>query len=266
LLSIKEVEYTNTRKSEISMAERRKNPLELNPVPADMCSTDLRLEILGRLPFFANLPLKDLVGINERFHEKGFSANKYIYYEGDPASSLFVVADGRVKLIRHTLSGKDVVLDLLTPGEFFGSLSHLEQELNAETAQAQTDVCILTIEKSEFRKILDTFPGVALAVLEITSRRLNAAQEMIRQISVYSIEKRLAFTLLKLADKFGKNSDVGLLIEVPLSRDDLAQMTGTTTESASRVLSQFHKQGLIESGRQWVAVTDRLALERLAGD
>jgi CRP/FNR family transcriptional regulator, nitrogen oxide reductase regulator len=248
------------------MSERRKTPIELKPVPAHMCSIELRLEILSRVPFFAILPPQDLAKINQQFHEKGFSAEEYIYYEGDPAASLFVVADGRIKLIRHTVSGKDVMLDLLTPGEFFGSLSSLEQELNAETAQAQTNACILTIEKREFRKILDSFPGVAMAVLEITSRRLNAAQEMIRQISAYSVEKRLAFTLLRLADKFGKNSDVGLLIEVPLSRDDLAQMTGTTTESASRILSQFHKQGFIESGRQWIAVTDRLALERLAGD
>jgi CRP/FNR family transcriptional regulator, nitrogen oxide reductase regulator len=248
------------------MSERRKTPIELKPVPAHMCSTDFRLEILSQVPFFANLPPVDLVKINNRFHERGFSADEYIYYEGDPASSLFVVADGRVKLIRHTLSGKDVLLDLLKTGEFFGSLSHLEQELNAETAQAQTDVCILTIAKSEFRKILDTFPKVAIAVLEITSRRLNVAQEMIRQISGYSVEIRLAFTLLKLVDKFGKESDVGLLIEVPLSRDDLAQMIGTTTESASRVLSRFHKQGIIETGRQWIAVIDRPALEKHAGN
>jgi CRP/FNR family transcriptional regulator, nitrogen oxide reductase regulator len=247
------------------MSERRKTPIDLKHIPANMCSTDLRLELLSQVPFFARFNPQDLVFVNQRFHEKGFTAEEFIYYEGDPAASFFVVADGRVKLIRHTASGKDVMLDLLTTGEFFGSLSTLEDELNAETVQAQTNTCVLTIEKHAFLKILDRFPSAAMAVLKITSQRLAEAQEMIRQISVYTVEQRLAFTLLRLADKFGKPSSLGLLIEVPLSRDDLAQMTATTTETASRVLSQFQKQGLIESGRQWISVKDRPALEKLAG-
>jgi CRP-like cAMP-binding protein len=80
------------------------------------------------------------------------------------------------------------------------------------------------------------------------------------------VERRLAYTLLKLAEKFGQPKELGLLIQVPLSRDDLAEMAGTTTETASRVMSQFQKDGLIDSGRGWVAVTNRDGLEAAAAE
>jgi CRP-like cAMP-binding protein len=177
---------------------------------------------------------------------------------------LYVIASGRVKLLRHSFSGKNVLLELLVPGDFFGSLSSLGNEVYPDTAQAQTSACVLAINAEEFRLVLDRYPAVALKVLDVMAERLQAAHEMVRQLSVHSVERRLAFTLLRLAEKLGKEQEVGWLIQAPLSRDDLAEMTGTTTESASRVMSQFQKEGLIRSGRQWIAITDREGLQSAA--
>jgi CRP-like cAMP-binding protein len=238
------------------MADRRKTPLEPEEIEPQMCSIDMRLEILHKVPFFVGLAHPSINQINALFREHGFQPGETIYFEGDPAERLYVVASGKVKLERHTLSGKNILLDLLTPGEFFGSLSALGDEIYPDTAQAQTAVCVLGIGAENFRKILDAYPPVALKVLDVTASRLKEAHERIRQLSAHSVEHRIAYTLLKLAEKFGKQQEVGLLIQVPLSRDDLAEMTGTTTETASRVMSQFQKDGLIASGRQWVAITD----------
>ena len=103
-------------------------------------------------------------------------------------------------------------------------------------------------------------------MLEITAGRLQAAHERVRQLSAFPVEHRVAFTLLKLAEKFGERQKGRLLIQTPLSRDDLAEMTGTTTESASRAISQFQKAGLIETGRLWVAITDREELEKILNE
>jgi CRP-like cAMP-binding protein len=81
---------------------------------------------------------------------------------------------------------------------------------------------------------------------------------------VQTIEQRIAFTLLKLVNKVGEQKDIGLLIQLPLSKSDLAGMTGTSTEMASRIMSQFQKQGIIKTGRQWVSITDLKRLEHLA--
>ena len=246
------------------MSDRRKTPLEDEDIRPQACSVDLRLEILGQVPFFAGLSPESVSSINQLFHEHGYLSGEMIYLSGDPAKRLYVVAAGKVKLLRHTLKGKDVLLDILQPGEFFGSLSALGDDEYTETAQAQTDACILGIDSDSFRKILDSHPRVALKVLDTMAERLKSAQEMVRQLSVHSVERRIAYTLLKLGEKLGQEGEVGLLIQVPLSREDLAQMTGMSPETASRVLSQFQKDGLIESGRQWISIINKEALEAIA--
>jgi hypothetical protein len=99
----------------VTMTGRRKSPLEIDVTESHMCSLDVRLQILGKVPFFAGLSQDDLEQINRMFREHGFALNEIIYFAGDPAKHLLVVADGRVKLMRHSLSGKEVLLDLLTP-------------------------------------------------------------------------------------------------------------------------------------------------------
>lgn len=246
------------------MSVRRKTPLQIETTESHMCSEDLRLRILSRVPFFAGLKHEEVEQINRLFRERGYSPAETICFAGDRAENLFVVADGRVKLLRHSLSGRNVLLDMLTPGEFFGSLSTLGDEVYPDTAEAQTQTCVLAIDASDFRQILETYPQVALKVVDIMAERLRTAHERVRQLSALSSEGRIANILLVLGKKFGKSSDVGLLIQSPLTRDDLAAMSGTTTETASRVMSQFQKDGLIQTGRKWVSIIDQQALERIA--
>jgi CRP-like cAMP-binding protein len=246
------------------MKARRKSPLDIQVTESHMCSVGVRLKILGQLPFFEGLTHAQLEQANKLFHETGFAPNETIFFAGDPARRLSVVADGRVKLLRHSLSGKNILLDLLRPGELFGSLSFNSGEVYTDTAEAQVQSCVLSISAEDFRGILHQYPGIALKVLDIMTARLLAAQERVSQLSALPVEGRIASVLSMLGRKFGKQSDVGLLIEVPLGREDLAAMTGTTTESASRVMSQFQKEGLIQAGRQWVALSDRARLAELA--
>jgi len=247
------------------MSTKRKSPLKIEVTESHMCSVDLRLKILGQLPFFNDLSQSALEKINQAFHEVGYDVDEIVCFSGDPAEQLYVVADGRIKLVRHTLAGKDVLLDMLTVGEFFGSLTSGSDDVYLDTAQAQTPVCVLAIGKDEFRRILALHPTVTIKVMDIMASRLRAAHERVRQLSTSPVEGRIAHVLLVLSEKFGKQSDVGMLIQVPLARDDLASMAGTTPESASRVMSQFQKEGLIKTGRQWVAVLDKAKLEKITG-
>jgi CRP-like cAMP-binding protein len=226
-----------------------------------MCSIELRMEILQQVPFFSGIGEAGVAKINTLFKEQGFSAGETLYFVAGPAGRLYVVADGKVKLMHHTTAGKDVMLDILNKGDFFGSLAMEGDERYAETAVAQTDCCVLGIDTVSFRRVMQDYPSVSLKVVDIMAERLRSAQEMIRQLSVYSVEQRLAHILLKLGDKLGEEQENGLLIQMPLSRGDLAEMVGTSTETASRVMSGFQEQGLIQSGRRWVAIADR---DRLA--
>src|SRR5690606_18379618 len=105
---------------------------------------------------------------------------------------------------------------------------------------------------------------VALKVLDMTSARLNEAQEMVRRLSAHSVEQRIAYTLLKLAEKLGEPQDVGLLIQMPLSREDPPGLPVTRTAPPRPLSGQLQRDGLINSGRQWVAITDVEALREIA--
>src|SRR5690606_3742453 len=131
---------------------------------------------------------------------------------------------------------------------------------------AHTACCVLGIGAEDFQAILQNYPMVATVTLTIMAQRLQAAHETIRQLSAFPVAQRIASVLLKLADKLGEQSAEGLLIQTPLSRQDLADMTGTTLETASRIMSDFQKQGLIRSGRQWVAIADPAALAAAAAE
>ena len=246
------------------MAARKQSPLDIRTTDVQMCTVTTRLQILGQVPSFQGLLPADLEWMNTLFHQADFKVDEVICQSGDPAEKFFVVADGRVRLLRHSLTGRDILLDLLTPGEFFGAISGLGNEIYFETAQAHSACCILVIGREAFHQVLTRQPSVALKVIEIMARRLDSANERVHQLSALPVEGRIASILLKLGEKFGEKRKVGWLLQVPLSREDLAGMTGTTTESASRVMSQFQKDGLIRSGRGWVAVTSQQGLEKIA--
>lgn len=247
------------------MSARRKSPVKVNTVEPATCSLDLRLSILRKVPFFSDLSDVQVQTLNDQFREYGFQLGEPIYFSGETAVDLFVVAAGQVKLLRHSLSGQDVLLDILKPGDYFGSILTLADDDYPETAQAHTAVCVLSISSETFRTLLQQHPSVALAVLDITARRLQETQELVHRLSTDSVERRIAAVLIKLAHKLGEVIDEGILIQMPLSRDDLAQMTGTTTETASRIISQFQKDGLVYSGRQWIAITNKFGLEKITG-
>ena len=246
------------------MSKRRSTPLKNPEIKGHHCTTDVRLGKLSMVPFFRALSRQELQKVEEKFSANHFSRGDVIYLQNERATLLRVLVHGKVKLIRHTLEGKDVLLDMLNPGEFFGSLRALGDEVYTDTAITQTDACILSIGLGEFRSILEENPVVALAVLDITADRLHASREHIRRLTTLSVEKRIANILITLCTKFGEDSKYGMLLQLPLSRKDLADMAGTSAETASRIMSQFQQDGIIKTGRRWVAVSNPALLKKMA--
>ena len=243
---------------------RPKSPVRLDWVDPAVCSVEYRLKIIGRLPFFKHLTSNTISKINNLFHDSDVSANERIYFEGDEAGHLYLVAMGKVKLVRNTTSGREVLLDILHGGEYFGSLTIFGGNVHTETAIAQTDCCILRISVEDFEHILSDHPEVTRKVLEAVSQRLAESQEIVKQLSAYTAEQRIASALMRLAGKLGEAREQGVLIQLPFSRQDLAEMTGSTTETVSRIMSRFAEEGWVKSGRKWVTIMDSKRLEDLA--
>ena len=242
---------------------RPKSPVRQEWVDSEVCSLDYRLKIIGRLPFFRHLHSDAILEINRLFEDWDVAADQVIYFEGDPGENFYLVASGKVKLTRLGLSGREVLLDILSGGEYFGNLGMVSGQDYAETAIAQTDCCILQISAHHFEKILNRYPEVMLKVLQAMGQRLQESQEIIKQLSIYTVEERIAATLIRVAKKLGEERQMGTLIQIPFSRQDLAAMTGTTVETVSRVMSRFSAEELIATGRKWVMLKDVERLEQI---
>ena len=243
---------------------RLKSPVRQEWVDPGVCSLDYRLKIIRRLPFFRHLSLPVVIEINHLFEDCDFAAEQVIYFEGDPGKNFYLVASGKVKLTRLGLSGREVLLDILQGGEYFGHLAIASQHAYSETAIAQTECCILQITAQNFETVMNRYPEVTMKVLQAVGQRLEESQEIIKQLSIYHVEERIAATLLRVARKLGEQKQTGMLIQIPFSRQDLAAMTGTTVETVSRVMSRFSTEGLISTGRKWVVLKNLERLEQIA--
>lgn len=247
-------------------ATPRPPPLTADPVAPEHCSAQLRHHILSQARYFSGLSAEVLEQVSRRFRELHFPADAVICHEGGNAERLFFVAHGKVKLLRHSAAGDDVLLDLLPQGALFGGLAPLGTRHYPETAMAQTDSCVLAISGADFQQLLEQHPQVTLAVLTSVARSLDDAREAIRQISTSDVRTRVATALLKLAERLGEDGAdgaEGVLIRSPLSRQDLAAMVGATPETVSRVMADLKREGLIDTGRQWVRVLDPRGLQAL---
>lgn len=240
---------------------RQQNPIRKTEIhPVLHCSVEDQRRLLGEAPYFQSLSPVQIEAVQKQFSQKHYAAGSPIYTVGEPAKRLAIVAAGSVKVQRPTPDGKDVLLDLLVPGDHFGSLVELGDAVYPDTAIAHTECCILSTTSSEFSQMLSQYPTVAIDSLSIVASRLRQAQSTIEQLSAYPVEQRIARTLTHLAEKVGVERDNATLVDIPLSRQDLADMAGTTVETASRVMSEFKRDGIINSGRMWISVIDTEAL------
>ncbi|KDA06371.1 Crp/Fnr family transcriptional regulator [Microbacterium sp. CH12i] len=217
------------------------------------------MRILAQIPFFAGLSEDDLDSIDKRMVSLSWAEGDHLYSAGEPADHLYVVAAGQVKVVRSTRSGQDTIVDVLAPGELVGSLSIGRQAGYPETVAAMVTTCALRIETTAFREVLLEYPSVALRVLDDVTALLGSERSDAGQHTSSTVAQRVGMMLLHLADKFGRNGeDVdGVLIQLPLTRADLAGMIGSTPESVSRVMSRLRKEGAVDSGRRWTSILDR---------
>jgi CRP-like cAMP-binding protein len=224
----------------------------------------VRVRALGRAPMFAELQPDALADVDRHTRTVAFQEGELIYHAGDRAERLFVVVTGAVKLTRVSAEGREVLTDVLVSGEFLGALPALGQERYAETARALTPACVLVFGARDVDALLRRHPTVAVATLTAVSARLAGAQAAIERFTTAPVDQRLATVLLLLADKLGEPDRGGVLLQAPLTREDLAAMTGAVPETVSRVLSAWRRRGLLDAGRRWVRLRDEPALAALA--
>jgi CRP/FNR family transcriptional regulator, nitrogen oxide reductase regulator len=223
----------------------------------------VRVHALGRVPFLAGLDHEALHRVDARCGMRGIEAGEALYLAGHQAERLYVVATGALKLTGASPDGTEVLLDVLGPGAYLGTLPALGGATYAEDAWALTAGCLLSFTAAEFDAVLDEHPAVGRDALAATGARLRATQARVERLAAASASVRVASTLLVLAEQLGVHEDGRILIDVPLAREDLASLAGCAAETVSRSLARWRREGTIDTGRRWVALRrpDALAVE-----
>jgi CRP-like cAMP-binding protein len=217
------------------------------------------------LPFFSSLSKRELEeSVAPLFQEERFREGEYLFYEGDPSQGLFILREGRIKIVKHSVRGKDVILRLLNPEEMFGEVAAFDGGPCPASAQALEDTVALHLPQSDFLGLLERYPSIALQIIEDLGRKLRDAHDLIRALTTDTVEKRIATVLLKLAEKLGKPEERGIRLKIHLSRQDLADMAGTTIETAIRVLTKFTRDRLLTKEGKFIIILDRAALASLS--
>lgn len=221
-----------------------------------------RLEILSRMPWLAKAAPGDVRAVEPFVRSRRYRPGELVYSVGIPADHLFCVVSGAVRLVRTSAHGRDVVTDILGPGDSFGGPGLLGHLLYPDSAQAMGRTQVLTIPADRLVEMMDRRPGLARAALEEALHRVEQTRQTIRRLSADNPQQRVAAVLMLLADKFGTEQDGALVLAPSLTRVEMAASTGLSAETVSRVMSLLRDDGIIGTGRHWTSVLDR---GRLAG-
>jgi len=218
-------------------------------------------------PVFAGLPAKEIESLAAAAREERYRARDYIFMEGDPALWFCLVKSGRVRIVRHSRTGKDVILELLGPGEVFGGVAVFEKRPYPAAAQAIEASVVLKVPADAILPLSERYPSVIRELALTIGRRLRAAHDSVKALAVDPVEARLAAMLLRLGEREGTRGKQGLTLPFHLTRQSLADMTGTTVETTIRILSRWLKEGLLldEGGRLVLKNLDALQ-ERARGE
>lgn len=185
-----------------------------------------------------------------------FTPDRSLFHEGDPASAVYVVAVGQVKRVKHSDVGKDIILEVVGPGALLGATATLSNRHYDTSALPLDEGTAWRIDADDFRRLVAQYPDLSGIIIAMLSDRLREAQDEIRSLVVERVERRIARTLLKLAKTIGHREGRTFVLDLPLTRQDIAEMTGTTVETTIRIMSQWRRMDIADTVNGHIILLD----------
>jgi len=215
-----------------------------------------RVDVLRQSFIFSTLNDDELGELANLASEYNFGANEFVFWDGDAPELFYIVAEGKVKVLKYSSLGKEFIIAFFGPGEMFGEVAVFENKPYPASAQAATEARVLGIKREDFLSFLANRPQVALRIINVLGGRLRDAQNRLRDLAGERVEQRLASLLMMLSSKLG--------LTLPFTRQEIADMAGTTIETAIRVMSNLRDRGIIRSTRGKVIILDEEKLRLLS--
>lgn len=211
-------------------------------------------QYLIRVGLFENCTDAQIDRIILASEERKIQNESFLFFQGDPAIHVYLLVEGRIKLAQITPNGQQVILRYASPGDAIAIIALLSEMEYLVSAEATQDSLVLRWSKVSLDQLMEISPQISHNALKILAKQTREFQSRVRELSTERTEQRIARALLRLARQTGKKVDEGVMLAMPLSRQDLAEMTGSTLYTVSRTLSKWEGQGLVNAGRQRVTI------------
>ena len=209
---------------------------------------------LRRVSVFQNATNDDLKLFSQNSIERSIEEGEFFFFQGDPAIYFYVLISGRAKLMQMNPAGQQVNLRTITEWQMFGALGAVRDNATyPATAQALEHSTALAIKSDYLREMMQTRPYLSMDLMKLMTGYIQEMQERYRELATEKVERRIAHALLRLVSQMGTKT-AGGGIELTFTQQDLAEMSGTTLYTVSRVLSEWGKHGLVEAGRERVLI------------
>jgi CRP-like cAMP-binding protein len=215
---------------------------------------------------FRRLSAEDRAHLAAVVRVREYAKGEPIFSEGDPPDVFFDITAGRVKIFKTTPAGKDVILEMFGAGDPLGAVAVYTGRPFPATAVALEPTTCLLLPRRDFFEVLEQHPSIVRGLLLGLTVRLVALTNRLAELTGGRVEGRFARFFLKLAGNSGRTERGGVFVPLPLSRQELADLTGTTIETAIRIMSRWGRQQIVLTEKDGFLLIDRRALELLAGE
>jgi CRP-like cAMP-binding protein len=203
--------------------------------------------VLEEADIFGNLPREVLHELCGHFSGTEVAKGEYVFFEGDESERIYLAPRGRIKVVRHSPEGKEVLIEVVPEGRPFALLAGIERYPLSASAVAMEDCSLLSIDRERFLSLLGSYPELSMSVIHDLASRLRDARDRIRSLALDRVEQRIARILLVLVESLGRRTGGRTILDLSLTRQDIASMVGTTVESTIRTMSRFQKLNILRT-------------------
>ena len=220
--------------------------------------------MLRKVDMFRRASPEDRQRILEVSKVQHFARGAQIFQEGDPGDTFLAILEGRVKVFKAAPNGKEIILEIFSKGDPLAATAVYESRDLPASAMALEDTACLAIGRADFFALLERHPALVRALLSGLTMRLVELTKRLAELTSGKVEARFARLFLKLASQIGKPDRGGIFVAMPLTRQELADLTGTTVETSIRTMSQWQKESVVRTEKDGFVIVDQRQLESIA--
>jgi CRP/FNR family transcriptional regulator len=223
--------------------------------------TNSETDILGRIPLFDNLDDSEIASIRDKMFMKRIKKGEIILREEDTNKFMYIILKGRVKVIQTTEDGKEIVLSIHGAGDTFGEVSLIDGKTTQARVMAVSDSLISIMSKEDFYILFRSHPKVLDNLLKLLCSRFRESVDCIKMLNLNNANQRMQMLFIKLMHEYGENQEEGVMLKIKLTHNDIANMSGLTRETVTRIMNRWQKDGYIEMQSRYIQLKPEFVRE-----